>query len=120
LRFGGLLPYTPRVDEGTYERLAADTFKLVLDLFQDVDPEDADVEPAGDVIRIDLRSGQRIVLNTQRPVRQIWLAGGQSAWHFSFDGARWLDDKGRGELFEILGRLTRDAIGLELRPPGRG
>ena len=104
------------MDEATYERLAADTFKRVLDLFQDVDPDDADVESSGDVIRIDLRTGQRIVLNTQRPVRQIWLAGGQSAWHFSYDGSRWLDDKGRGELFDVLCALTRAAVGLELRP----
>jgi iron-sulfur cluster assembly protein CyaY len=101
------------VDDRSYERLAADTFKRVMDLFQDVDPEDADVESSGDVIRIDLRSGARIVLNTQRPVHQLWLAGGQSAWHFSFEesSARWLDDKGRGELFEVLRALTRDVFG---------
>ena len=52
------------------------------------------------------------MLNTQRPVHQLWLAGGQSAWHFSFDeaSARWLDDKGRGELFEVLRALTRDVF----------
>ena len=102
------------MDEGAYERLAEDTFKRVLDLFQDVDPEDADVEAAGDVIRIDLRGGKRIVINTQRPVRQLWLAGGQSAWHFSHDGERWLDDKGRGELFDILRQLARATSGLDL------
>ena len=104
------------MDERAYEKLASDTFKRVLDLFEAVDPDDADVEPSGDVIRIDLRNGQRIVLNTQRPARQIWLAGGQSAWHFSYDAgsARWLDDKGRGELFDTLRTLTRDAIGLSL------
>jgi CyaY protein len=101
------------VDDRNYERLAAEAFKRVMDLFQDVDPEDADVESAGDVVRIDLRSGARIVLNTQRPVHQLWLAGGQSAWHFSFDEgtARWLDDKGRGELFDVLRALTRDVLG---------
>jgi CyaY protein len=104
------------VDESSYERLAADTFKQVLDLFQDVDPDDADAELAGDVIRVELRGGGKIVLNTQRPVRQIWLAGGRSAWHFSYDLAsqRWLDDKGRGELFDVLRSLTNDAIGPEL------
>jgi len=104
------------MDERAYEKLASDTFKRVLDLFEQVDPDDADVEPSGDVIRIDLRNGQRIVLNTQRPARQIWLAGGQSAWHFSYDAtsSRWLDDKGRGELFDTLRNLTRDAIGLSL------
>jgi CyaY protein len=103
------------VDDRSYERLASETFKRVMDLFQDVDPEDADVDSSGDVIRIDLRSGARIVLNTQRPVHQLWLAGGQSAWHFSFEesSARWLDDKGRGELFEVLRALTRDVFGSD-------
>jgi iron donor protein CyaY len=97
------------MDERTYEKLASDTFKRVLDMFEQVDPDDADVEPSGDVIRIDLRDGQRIVLNTQRPARQIWLAGGQSAWHFSYDAgsATWQDDKGRGEFFQTLRVLTK-------------
>lgn len=104
------------MDERTYEKLASETFRRVLDLFEAVDPDDADVEPAGDVIRIDLRNGQRIVLNTQRPARQIWLAGGQSAWHFSYDAgsSSWQDDKGRGELFDTLRALTQQAIGLAL------
>lgn len=104
------------MDERTYETLASDTFKRVLDLFEAVDPDEADVEPSGDVIRIDLRGGQRIVLNTQRPARQIWLAGGQTAWHFSYDAgsATWLDDKGRGELFQTLRVLMKQAIGLAL------
>ena len=75
---------------------------------------------AGDVIRIDFRGGQRVVLNTQRPARQLWLAGGASAWHFSYDPARdsWLDDKGRGvELYAQLAALAKQAVGLELRPP---
>jgi len=97
------------VDESAYERLAAAAWKRVLDAFEAVDPEDADVDVAGDVIRIELRGGARLVLNTQRPAQQLWLAGGQSAWHFSYDeaGGRWLDDRGRGELFEILAGLTR-------------
>lgn len=105
------------MDERTFEQLASETFRRALDLFEDVDPEDADVEPGGDVIRIDFRGGGHVVINTQRPARQIWLAGGKSAWHFSYDATQgaWLDDKGRGdELFAIVRRLTRDAIGVEL------
>ena len=105
------------MDEGIYEGLAADAFRRVLDLFEHVDPGEADVEPGGDVIRVEYRGGSQIVINTQRPTRQIWLAGGRTAWHFSYDEAQgvWLDDKGRGdELFATLRRLTRDAVGVEL------
>jgi CyaY protein len=104
------------VDEHAYERLAGTTFKRVLDLFEDIDADEADVDSGGDVVRIELKNGRRVVLNTQRPVRQIWLAGGQAAWHFSYDAAseRWLDDKGRGELFEILRGILLDLAGLRL------
>lgn len=105
------------MEEREFEKRAADAFKRVLDLFEDIDPDEADVEPSGDVIRIDYRGGSRVVLNTQRPARQLWLAGGQRAWHFSFDAekAQWLDDKGRGdELYATLSSLTQAAIGRAL------
>jgi CyaY protein len=105
------------MDEREFERLAADAWKRVLDLFEAIDSEDADVEQSGDVIRIDYRGGARVVLNTQRPARQLWLAGGRQAWHFSFDAAQgvWLDDKGRGaELYATLSALTEEAIGRRL------
>jgi CyaY protein len=107
------------MDEHEFERRAADAWKHVLDLFEDVDPDDADVEQSGDVIRIDFRGGQRVVLNTQRPARQIWLAGGAHAWHFSYDAAqdRWIDDKGRGvELYAQLAVMAKQAVGVELSP----
>ncbi len=104
------------MDERSYEQRVADTFRRLLDLFEDIDPLVADVETSGDVVRIDLPGGKRVVLNTQRPVRQIWLAGGQSAWHFDYDepGRRWLDDKGRGELFAILSRTIQELGGPPL------
>ena len=104
------------MDERSYDTRVADTFRRVLDMFDDVDPSEADVEHSGDVVRIDLRGGKRVVLNTQRPVHQVWLAGGQSAWHFGYDEPAqcWVDDKGRGELFAILLGLLREVGGLEL------
>jgi CyaY protein len=105
------------MDEREFELRAGDAWKRVIDLFEEIDPEDADVEQSGDVIRIDYRGGSRVVLNTQRPARQLWLAGGQQAWHFSFDAQRsgWFDDKGRNaELFATLSLLTEQAIGRKL------
>lgn len=104
------------MEEREFEQRAAEAWKRVLDLFEGIDPDDADVEQAGDVIRIDYRDGSRVVLNTQRPARQLWLAGGASAWHFSFDAEKgvWLDDKGRGELYATLSQLTDAAVGQKL------
>jgi CyaY protein len=93
------------MDEHAYERLANHTFRRIEDMFEQLDPDDADIEASGDVLRIQFRGARPVIVNTQRPVRQIWLAGGQRAWHFSYDEAKqaWFDDKGHGdELFATL------------------
>lgn len=103
------------MDERRYLDLADAALKRVVSAFDDVELDEADVDTAGDVVTITLRPGaasKKVVLNTQRPTRQLWLAGGGRAWHFSYDesGARWLDDKGQGEeLFGTLGRICSEA-----------
>lgn len=101
-----------RMDERRYLDLADVALKRVIAAFDDVDLDQADVDSAGDVVTITLRGSKKVVLNTQRPTRQLWLAGGGRAWHFSYDegGQRWLDDKGHGdELYGTLGRLCSEA-----------
>ncbi len=106
------------MDEKRYQRLASDTFAEILAAFDEIDSDDADVDTAGDVISIRFRDGLRAVINTQRPARQIWLAGGDRAWHFGYDEASksWLDDKGTGaELFATISALSRTGAGVEPR-----
>lgn len=105
------------MDEKEFAQLADATFRRILDAFDEIDVEDADVETAGGVINIAYRGGARCVINTQGAARQIWLAGGKSGWHFSYDpeSGTWLHDKGTGdELLSVLKRLTREAAGIEL------
>jgi CyaY protein len=109
------------MDEESYVDLAHTTFRRLLDVFDRVDVEDADVESAGDVITITWRSGRKCVINTQRPARQIWLAAGDRAWHFRWDGASgsWVDDKGSGaELFATVAEIARREAGLHLQVGG--
>ena len=100
------------MEEREFEQRAAEAWKHVLDLFEGFDPDDADVEQAGDVIRIDYRDGSRVVLNTQRPARQLWLAGGATAWHletlrgllincFSPEDS-WTTDRGSPQLLSMF------------------
>ena len=103
------------LDEAHYLRLAHAAFEKLVDGFDDLDAELADLDVAGDVVTIAFASGKKCIVNTQRPVRQLWLAGGQRAWHFSYDepSARWLDDKGSGdELFSTVARIVHEAAGV--------
>lgn len=105
------------MDEQRFRHLADETFKRILDGFDAIDADDADVDTAGNTINIAFKDGSRCVVNTQGATCQIWLAGGQSGWHFSYDeqSARWLHDKGTGdELFATLRKLALSATGVDL------
>ena len=104
------------MDENRYLELAHETFRRIVDAFDDVDWKEADVETSGDVVTITWSDKSRCIVNTQRPVRQIWLAGGDRAWHFDWDegSERWLDDKGSGaELVSTIVDIAR-AKGLAI------
>ncbi|MCC7538871.1 MAG: iron donor protein CyaY [Deltaproteobacteria bacterium] len=105
------------LDEQEFLTLAADAWRRVLAAIDRLDPEDVDADARTDVVNITLKDGSRLVLNTQRPVRQIWLAGGGRGWHFDWDAAteRWLDAKGSGdELYATLARLVKAGSGRDL------
>lgn len=105
------------IDEKHYLELADRTLARVMRAFDEVDTDDADLDVAGDVISLKFRDGSRAVLNTQRPTRQLWLAGGASAWHFDWDAGTgtWLDDKGTGaELFATLSALAKRGAGIDV------
>jgi CyaY protein len=105
------------MDERAYQHLADETFKKLEDALKDVDPDDVDVERAGDVLTLTFKSGARCVVNTQRPTRQVWLAANARAWHFSYDDAKksWLDDKGQGlELFATVRGIVKTSSGIDI------
>ena len=108
------------MDERRYLELAEAALSRVVRAFDDVELTDADVDSVGDVVTITLErgSGGKIVINTQRPARQLWLAGGNRAWHFSLEEStgRWMDDKGSGdELFDTVRELcARGGVALTL------
>jgi len=56
-----------------------------------------------------------VVINTQRAVRQIWVAGKGMGSHFSLaDDGRWMDDKGKG--MELLAWVSECVAALTGEP----
>jgi CyaY protein len=107
------------MDESEYQKLADAVFRRIEDGLKDVDPDVVDLDRAGDVVTLTFAGPRQIrcVVNTQRPVRQIWLAANARAWHFSLDATtgRWLDDKGMGvELFAQVAAIVREHGGIEV------
>jgi iron donor protein CyaY len=102
--------YRQRVDE-LLARLDA--------AFADIDPDLAESEYAQGTLVVTFCQKQKLIVSPQAPLRQIWAAFRDRAWHFGLDRGtgRWLDDKGQGEeLGALVARLAREAAGVEVKP----
>ncbi len=106
------------IDDATYNTLVAELFKRLLKGLDLIDPDALDADSTGDMVTITgSQSGQKVVVNTQRAVRQIWVAGNGAGIHFDFDAssAKWLDDKHKGlELFAWVSECAEAASGAKV------
>ena len=72
------------------------------------DAVDAGIDCArsGSVLTLELDNDTKIIVNTQLPMRQIWVAARSGGYHFSYDGRQWRDTRDGTELFASLSRLV--------------
>ena len=102
------------MDEADFDRVARDELHALEDALADIDPDDVEVSSSDGVLRLDLRDGTRIVINSHRAARQIWMAAVASAWHFDPAEGQWRAAKTGEELRPTLARLVHDRIGVSL------
>jgi len=72
-----------------------------------IDAVDAgiDCSRSGGVVTLELENDTKVVVNTQLPTRQIWVAARSGGYHFGYDGQKWRDTRDGSELFAALSRL---------------
>jgi CyaY protein len=103
------------MDEASFDTAARAELTRIEDALADVDPDDVEVSTSDGVLRLDLRDGTKIVINSHRAARQIWMAAVASAWHFDLgvDG-KWVAIKTGDELRATLVRLVSQHGGVAL------
>ncbi|SET16881.1 iron donor protein CyaY [Stigmatella erecta] len=108
------------MDEARYNQLVAAVFKRMVAAADGIDPDVLEADTTGDMLTLTAPSREKCIVNTQRAVRQIWVAGKSQGIHFSYDEATgtWKDDKGRGlELFSFVAQVVREISGADLAYP---
>jgi CyaY protein len=109
------------MDESLYNQRVAAVFKRMLAAADQLDPDVLEADSTGDMLTLTTRSREKCIVNTQRAVRQIWVAGKSQGIHFSYDEASgtWKDDKGKGlELFSFVADVVGELTGEPFPYPG--
>src|SRR3954471_13993791 len=100
------------MDDASFDEVARDELHELENAFSEIDPDDVEVSTSDGVLRLDLRDGTRVVINSHRAARQIWMAAVASAWHFDPAEDTWRTPKTGEELRPTLAKLIHERIGL--------
>jgi CyaY protein len=86
-----------------------------LDAWLQDDVIDIDAQRSGGLLELSLPGGSKIVINTQPPLQEIWLAARAGGYHFRHAEGAWRDTKDGVEFFERLSREASAQAGKSLR-----
>jgi CyaY protein len=69
-----------------------------------------EVEPSrsGNVLTLEFENHSKIIVNSQAPMQEIWVAAKTGGFHFRLDGGRWRNTRDGTELFAALSQLIRE------------
>lgn len=120
------MPHAPdanRISTAEYDALTRSVLGAIeatLDRWLQEDVVDIDSQRSGGMLELTLPGGSKIIVNTQPPLQELWLAAKAGGRHFRYVSPHWLDTRDGSEFFAVLSRELSAQSGkaLQVLPPG--
>lgn len=104
--------------DAEYQRLAHATLaslEATVDRWLQEDVIDIDPQRTGGLLELSFPGGSKVIVNTQPPLQELWLATRGGGYHFRWVDGAWRDTKDGGEFFEVISREASAQAGKALR-----
>lgn len=80
-----------------------DRIEEAFDRLNDDDVVDVECKRSGNVLEIEfLRNGSKIIVNSQAPLQEMWVAARAGGYHYKRVGEEWRNTRDDTELFAAL------------------
>jgi CyaY protein len=79
------------------------------------DVVDIDAQRTGGLLELTFPDRSKIIVNTQPPLHELWLAARSGGTHYRHVAGRWRDTRDGGEFFEALSRCASEQAARPLR-----
>jgi CyaY protein len=99
------VPATAALSDTEYQRISAAVLARIeatTDRWLQDDVIDIDSQRTGGLLELSFPGGSKIVVNTQPPLHELWLAARGGGYHYKWDGAHWRDTRDGSEFFAAL------------------
>jgi CyaY protein len=104
--------------DAEYHRLSAAllaSVEALLDEWLQSDLIDIDSARTGGMLEMSFPNASKIVINTQPPLHEIWLAARSGGHHFKCRNGAWVDTKDGRDFFDALSACASEQAGMPLR-----
>ena len=110
-----LIP-TPLTDRDYHAKTSAvlASVEARVDAWLQDDVVDIDTQRTGGLLEMSFPNGSKMVLNTQPPLQELWLAARSGGFHYKYVDGVWRDRDGR-DLFDALSSCASEQAGKPLR-----
>jgi CyaY protein len=92
--------------ESEFLVMADSCLQQVQDMFEqafETDVWDVDTKRSGNVLEIEfVENGSKIIVNSQAPMQEMWVAARSGGFHYKHDGEFWRNTRDSSELFAVL------------------
>ena len=61
-----------------------------------------DAQSQGAIVEIENQDGQKIIINQQTPMQEVWLASRSGGYHFKWNGASWVNTRDGADFWDFL------------------
>ena len=110
-------PAATALTDSEFHRLAHAVLAQVeatVDHWLEDDVIDIDSQRTGGLLELSLPGGSKIIINTQPPLHELWLAARAGGHHYRQVAGRWLDTRDGSELFAALSQHASAQAGKAL------
>ncbi len=91
------------------------TIETALELPDIVDAVDVECSRSGNVLEIEfVENGSKIIVNSQAPMREMWVAAKSGGFHYRHNGQQWRNTRDDSELFTALSAMISQQGGAEI------
>ncbi|MDZ7813397.1 MAG: iron donor protein CyaY [Ideonella sp.] len=106
------------MSDADYLRLAyaaLSTIEKQCDTWLDQDVIDVDTHRSGGLLELTFPNGSKIILNTQPPLKELWLAARGGGFHFRCSEGEWVDTRDGQGLMHCLSQHASSQAGMSLK-----
>lgn len=76
---------------------------------------DIDTQRTGGLLELTFPGGSKIILNTQPPLQELWLAARAGGFHYRHVDGHWRDTRDGTDFFDALSACASEQAGRPLR-----